>query len=565
MDIATRMIGVLCFKRERKIVQEFFELFKTPWEFFDSKNSYDVIISTGAEVPKIETNLIVIYSSKMTQFDNLTGITTSRAASKYLIDQHQMSIPIYGDLVEIHGDGLPVISTVSGSDVVAIELVRENNNIIRAGYDLFSEVAYLLIEGQPVENATFPTLDFHVSMLRTWIVSAGIPLVEIPPIPFGSSFFASLTHDVDFVGIRRHKMDHTMWGFVYRGLVGSLIEFLKRRIRFAMLFANWVAVFKLPLVFAGIADDFWDHFEKYSEVDNGFGSTFFLIPYKNRPGENLNNIEQRRIMARRAAPYDIDDIGQQVKYLIDKGFEIGLHGIDAWHNLEKGVQELNRILQNTNQKEIGIRMHWLCYDRQSPFILEQTGFDYDATLGYNGAIGFRNGTLQVFRPIGLERLLEIPLTIQDTALFFPRRMNLSVSDARQQCQELIESARKFGGVLTLSWHERSLVPERLWGDFYVWLLQELHAQDAWIGSARQVVGWFRQRRSITFKESSLVNEKFKIRLSGDRPTSAPPMFLRIHVPSRSKESTMLHHQDHYVDIPWNGDETLEILLNKRMK
>jgi len=131
---------------------------------------------------------------------------------------------------------------------------------LRAGYDLFGEVAFLLTEGQPVENALIPTLELHISLLRDWIVSAGIPLVEIPPVPWGYRFIACLTHDVDFVGIRRHKLDHTFWGFVSRALFGSLVACIKGRSSLVRLTRNWLAVASLPLVYLGLLNDFWDQF-----------------------------------------------------------------------------------------------------------------------------------------------------------------------------------------------------------------------------------------------------------------------------------------------------------------
>jgi hypothetical protein len=41
------MIGILCKNAEQKIVQEFFELFKTPWEFYVPSRSYEVVIASA--------------------------------------------------------------------------------------------------------------------------------------------------------------------------------------------------------------------------------------------------------------------------------------------------------------------------------------------------------------------------------------------------------------------------------------------------------------------------------------------------------------------------------------
>src|SRR5206468_10163146 len=72
------------------------------------------------------------------------------------------------------------------SDVCSSDLTQHDGmKVLRVGYDLFGEVRFLLSTGQPPSNALIPTLDIHISMLRTWILEAGIPVVEIPPVPAG--------------------------------------------------------------------------------------------------------------------------------------------------------------------------------------------------------------------------------------------------------------------------------------------------------------------------------------------------------------------------------------------
>ena len=75
-------------------------------------------------------------------------------------------------------------------------------------------------------------------------------------------------------------------------------------------------------------------------------------------------------------------------------------------------------------------MHWLLRDANTASALEQAGYAYDPTVGYNETIGYRNGTTQVFRPLGAQTLLELPLHIQDGALFYPQRLDLSEPEAR---------------------------------------------------------------------------------------------------------------------------------------
>ncbi len=74
-------------------------------------------------------------------------------------------------------------------------------------------------------------------------------------------------------------------------------------------------------------------------------------------------------------------------------------------------------------------MHWLYYDQNSPKKLEEAGATYDSTCGYNDAVGYRAGTTQVHKPLSATHLLELPLHVMDTALFYPSRMELSPARA----------------------------------------------------------------------------------------------------------------------------------------
>ena len=85
------------------------------------------------------------------------------------------------------------------------------------------------------------------------------------------------------------------------------------------------------------------------------------------------------------------------------------------------------------KSSIGIRMHWLLRDARTPSVLENAGYAYDSTVGYNETVGYRAGTTQVFRPQGVRRLLELPLHIQDGALFYPQQLDLSEADAWKSC------------------------------------------------------------------------------------------------------------------------------------
>jgi hypothetical protein len=276
----------------------------------------------------------------------------------------------------------------------------------------------------------------------------------------------------------------------------------------------------------GLVPDFWRPFEDYARVENRRRSTFFLVPFKGRPGRAPDGT----LNSWRATPYGISDIQKEVKQASDCGNELAVHGIDAWQDPEAGRVEMQQLNILTGKKTVGVRMHWLYFAQDSPRRLEDAGFDYDSTCGYNETVGYRAGTSQVFRPIGCGTLMELPMSIMDSALFTAGRMNLRREEALQLCCRIIENARRFGGTLVINWHERSLAPERLWGCFYKVLLEEVEKGDrAWFGTAREAVEWFRWRRSITFRPGGSPEQPYVL-VSAPRSAN-PGAVIRVHRPS----------------------------------
>jgi hypothetical protein len=72
------VIGVLSRDSEARAVQEFFQLFKTPWEFYTPRKKYDLLIATQDEIPEdIHANAVVIYGSHAIEFDGQMGVVTA--------------------------------------------------------------------------------------------------------------------------------------------------------------------------------------------------------------------------------------------------------------------------------------------------------------------------------------------------------------------------------------------------------------------------------------------------------------------------------------------------------
>jgi len=554
------LIGIISKTSEREIVQEFFELFKTPWEFYDENRYYDVVLTTGDYISEIETKLLLIYGSNETRYDSENGIGIGSNKKGALLEYDEWNLPIYKNILTFVDSSSPVLRIKESSDTVSVvagvEINSKNKKILRIGYDLFQEIYFLLSSGQSIEYAHIPTTEIHISILRNLILSSGISLIEIPPIPSGYDFITCLTHDVDFAGVRFHRFDRTMFGFVYRALIGSLIGVLKGRTSWKKLLKNWKAVILLPWVYIGCAEDFFNQFDRYIEIEKGLGATFFVIPYKNQDGQDISG----KAVKGRAIRYDVTDIEPELQKLIESGCEIGLHGIDAWRSSKKGRDELNRILQFIGETEIGLRMHWLYFHNQSPQILEDAGFYYDSSYGYNEAVGFRGGTTQVFRPQNAKKLFELPLHIQDTALFYPGRMGLTEKQARNLVDEILKNTKKYGGLLTINWHQRSLGPDRLWDDFYIRLIEDLKRLNVCFARAGDAVKWFHKRRSVFFEKAEFVESSIKLKLGGYNSTQQPGLLVRIHRPIEIEKETLVPGKCKriYLDFPLKDKTELEI-------
>jgi hypothetical protein len=519
------MIEIFAQGAEQPVVREFFELFKTPWEFGRAGGKADVVICSRVEIPATDAKLILIFSGETNAFDRANGIDARPQTPRNILLHDGRRLPIYGNCAAF-GKSADVMLTVENSEESALREIRiGGQTFVRVGYDLFQEIRTMLTDGQPVIHAQIPALEIHIALLRDLIVKHSIPLVEIPPVPEGHDFIACLTHDVDHVGIRNHKFDHTMFGFLYRATIGSALDFFCGKKTLKQAGINWKAAASLPFVHLGIAEDFWFQFDRYAEIENGIASTFFVIPKKGETGLDKNGGR----LAKRAANYDVANLGEIFKKLQTTGHEVGVHGIEAWRDEAKGREELEIVSQLTRAAEIGVRMHWLFFDGQSPALLENAGFSYDSTIGYNETVGFRAGTVQAFKPLSTARLLELPMHVMDTALFFPSHLNLSPKQAQAIISPLIENANHFGGVLTVNWHDRSIAPERLWDGFYVWLLAQLKAKGAWFATAAKTVSWFRKRRSATFEQT----ENGRIKIRGGGKDDLPGLQVRIFKPGKN--------------------------------
>src|SRR6266581_2825265 len=100
------MIGVDAETADHNVVCEFFELFKTPWEFARKGRHYEVLLHAGDGLPEATAKLVLVYAGRKVSFDKELEIRTGRDSSRLCILSYLESrIPIYGESVTFPEQG----------------------------------------------------------------------------------------------------------------------------------------------------------------------------------------------------------------------------------------------------------------------------------------------------------------------------------------------------------------------------------------------------------------------------------------------------------------------------
>ncbi len=133
--------------------------------------------------------------------------------------------------------------------------------------------------------------------------------------------------------------------------------------------------------------------------------------------------------------------------------------------IAKEFAVLKRVCSDTgiSQNRWGARQHFLRWRTPDTFQhLENAGLDFDSTLGYADAAGFRCGTCHEFQVFNLKtrrtlRLRERPLIAMDCSVMDAEYQNLGASTAAfDYLKALKDICRHYDGEFTLLWHNTRL-------------------------------------------------------------------------------------------------------------
>ena len=224
------------------------------------------------------------------------------------------------------------------------------------------------------------------------------------------------------------------------------------------------------------------NFNKIIELEEKFGaksSFYFLVLDKNDLDFN----------------YKIEDLQQELRYIVEKGGEVGLHGgHTAYNNLDEIIKTKKKLEKVLGKEVIGYRNHFLKFKTPDTWeLLSKAGFKYDTTFGYADCVGFRNGMCHPFKPFNLNTnkvidILEIPLSIMDCTLF--DYMKLDAKGAWEITKLLIDIVEKNNGIITILWHNTYMFNDNY--EFYKKILQYCNEKKAWMTSGAEIYKWILQ-------------------------------------------------------------------------
>lgn len=192
-------------------------------------------------------------------------------------------------------------------------------------------------------------------------------------------------------------------------------------------------------------------------------------------------------------------IGDVARALAADGFDVGLHG-SYWSSSEpSALAAQRRMLEDVIGQDVRTtRQHWLHWDaRTTPTVQERAGLTADSTLGYNRNVGFRAGTsfpffLAAANPFRTVDVLEVPLVVQEAALFALNALELDEALARDVLRTLLERVAGVNGIFSLLVHPHSLLDERV-VSLYTWVLDYALDEGAWVASVADIEMWWRSR------------------------------------------------------------------------
>ena len=335
----------------------------------------------------------------------------------------------------------------------------------------------------PLVNRMAEQLERRV---EAWLAARHLTAPRRPRWKGEARFAVALTHDVDVV---------RYFSFADAGR-------LLRRSRGPRSYAFRRGLVQAVETLAHVGrsgDPFWN-FDRWIEDEERFGfrSSFYFLPTApTRPHEFDGTYAWDDPVGFEGEVLNVRGL---LRRLSERGAEVGLHGSYLSHLDGTELAHQRRQLEQALGAPVrGVRQHFLRFDAGETWrAQQQAGFEYDATLGYNEALGFRAGIAAPFHPwdprarAPLE-LLALPLTAMDGVLF--RTWKLDRELATRRLIAHLDEVERAGGLAVLLWHPNAADARRYPGWYDTWrdALEYLASRPAWVAPAGEIARWWRER------------------------------------------------------------------------
>jgi len=352
-----------------------------------------------------------------------------------------------------------------------------------------------VVSALPTERAAVvgvPLVEFHAEVLGDTVARCWPRLAEAaaPRWPNGKGYALVLSHDADHVHV----------GFPAEVAVNLAKAALRRSAEHAAL--GWCG---LQHMFRPQTDPFfrfgwWRHWE----AQRGLRSVFYLFV---RP---------------RGVPADLNDCKSTVadsatdwalfRRMAEDGWEFGLHPSIHARKHPWAFQAAREWLeQRLGSRVVGLRHHYFALDWRRPYethrMQAEAGFEYDSSIAFRDAPGFRTGTCLPHQPFDPVRNEVIPLQVLPCNLMDVHALCKDITGTREGHSRAVEKGRdlcrvvcQHGGALVFNWHQEVAFNQLIYGGF-VDVLEEVLTdclrESAWIATAEEVCTyWNRKSREL---------------------------------------------------------------------
>lgn len=322
-------------------------------------------------------------------------------------------------------------------------------------FDLFSSVFYLLSRYE--EHLPF-SADQHGRFTSTSTILNKLNVIDKPVAEYQISKFHQLV-EKKFPGAHSLVSDAKMivtvdidnaWAYQNKSFAVRAGQFFRDLLRLDFARMN-----ERRSVRRGRKKDPYDQYQFINEalqnakVDARF---FFLLADRSRFDRNIAHTEPALV-----------DLIKNTKNNFPVGIHPGYASHLSWEKLHKEVTRLQQIIQEPVRYS---RFHYLRFCLPESYRnMERAGVWEEHSMGFADHAGFRAGTCFPFQYYDLEQerttsLCIIPMVIMDGTL--KEYMNMNPDQAMHYSTEIWNEVRKFGGSVSVLWHNETLSDQGNW-------------------------------------------------------------------------------------------------------